>query len=136
MTCAFEIRDQRRSRQRYAPSAPTLIGLGAGFAVSSGLPIGDLFALICSALTSVVSATLNLFFAFSDVMVGLGIYPKALQPPAAVAPYPSLLYTSSGIAIDAEPAFLWRATLALAVWVLSATLYAELSFRRRQRPSE
>jgi hypothetical protein len=136
MTCALEIHDQKRSRQRRTPCPPMLIGLGAAIAVSGGLPVGDPFALICSALTSVVSAALNLFFAFSEVMAGLGVYPDALQPATAIAPYPSLLYAPSGIVIDAEPAFVWRGTLALAAWALSATLCAELSSRRTQKPLE
>jgi hypothetical protein len=134
MTRALEIHDQKGSLQRCTPCAQLLIGLGAALAVSCcGLPNGDPFALICDALTSVVSAILNLFFVLSDLMAKVGIYPEVLRPVAAVTPYPSLLYAPGGIAIDAEPAFLWRGTLALAAWALSATLYAELAFRRAQR---
>jgi hypothetical protein len=134
MTCALEIRDQKRSPQRRTPCAPMLIGFGAALVVSGGLPDGDPFALICDALTSVVSATLNLLFAFSELMTRLGLYPEALRPAAAGTPYPSLLYAPGGIAIDAEPAFLWAGTLALAAWALAATLCAELAFRRAHRP--
>jgi len=133
MTCALELRDQKRRYCQRTPWASTLLGLGVALALSGGLPNGELFALICNALTSVVSATLNLLFAFSDLISPLGLYPEALKPVATVGPYPSLLYAPGSIAIDAEPAFLWRGTLALAGWALAATLWAELAFRRTRK---
>ncbi|MES1173586.1 MAG: hypothetical protein ABUL62_04585 [Myxococcales bacterium] len=133
MTCALEIRDQKSSVARRAPCAPLLVGLGAALAVSAGCTNGDPFALICDALTAVVSAALNLVFACSELLARFEIYPEALRPAAAVTPYPVLLYAPGGLAIDAEPAFLWRGTLALAAWALSATLCAEIAVRRARR---
>jgi hypothetical protein len=117
-----------------APCASLLIGFGVALALSGGLPNRDLFALICDVLTSVVSATLNLFFAVSELMSRLGVFPETLRPVATVAPYSSLLCAPGGIAFEADPAFLWRGPLALGAWALAATLCTKAWVRRAPTP--
>ena len=135
MTCAVETRDFKKRWHARALGAPPVIGLGLALTLAGGLPSGDFFALLCGALTAVVSAARNLVFALTDLMSPLAICPDALRQLANVTPVPSLFYAPGPIPMGAEPPLLWRSTLVLAAWTFLATLCAELAFRRSQGPS-
>jgi hypothetical protein len=130
MACGVELHNPRDSLQRRARVARPLIGLGLALVMREGLPSGDLLAQVCAALTAVVSATLDLVFA---LLGSLGIYPDALQPASRVVPFPSVLDVPGRIAIGADPAFRWRATLVLTAWALFLTLCAGVPLRRHAR---
>jgi len=143
-------------------AALSVVGFGLSLCLSGALPGGGLLSLICGALTAVVAAALSLLFyaiiglsaffiedtapvfwvwqklgfVFGGLMFPLDVYPSSLQTLASFTPFPSLLYAPGRIAIGAEPAFLWHATLVLAAWAVFATAFAQLAFQRARKALE
>lgn len=138
------------------------LGFALAAVLSGGLPLGGALGLVCGALTALIAAGLQLLFlaiiglsaffiqdtapiywvwqklsfVFGGLMFPLDLYPDTLQKVAGVTPFPWLLYAPGRVAIGAEPAFLWKTTLALATWLVISVFVGQVAYRRALKSLE